>query len=94
MHRERIYSTPVWRGAAPRYDTVLVETDAELPGMRGMTIGRVFLFFSFMFQDVNYSCALVHWYSTVGTEPDEDTGLWVVKPEYKDRKSTRLNSSH
>ncbi|KAF8477627.1 hypothetical protein DFH94DRAFT_634469, partial [Russula ochroleuca] len=28
-------------------------------------------------------CALVHWYSLVGSEPDEDTGLWVVKPEFE-----------
>ena len=83
MYRERIYSTPIWRGAAPRYDTVFIDTDPELPGMRGMTVGRVFLFFSFTFQDVHYPCALVHLYSTVGTEPDEDTGLWVVKPRYE-----------
>ena len=82
MYRECIHSTPIWRGAAPRYDTVFIETDAELPGMRGMTVGRVFLFFSFTFRDAHYPCALVHWYHTVGTEPDEDTGLWVVKPKY------------
>ena len=83
MYRERIHSTPTWRGAAPRYDTVFFETDPELPGMRGMTVGRVFLFFSFTFQDVHFPCALIHLYPTVGTEPDEDTGLWVVKPKYK-----------
>jgi hypothetical protein len=83
MYREQIHSTPIWRGASPRYDTVFVETDPELPGMRGMTIGRVFLFFSFTFRDAHYPCALVHWYPTVGTEPDEDTMLWVVKPKYK-----------
>ena len=81
MYRERIHSTPTWRGAAPRYDTVFFETDPELPGMRGMTVGRVF--FSFTFQDVHFPCALIHLYPTVGTEPDEDTGLWVVKPKYK-----------
>ena len=54
------------------------ETDPELPGMRGMTIGHVFLFFSFMFQDVHFPCALIHLYPTDGTEPDEDTGLWGV----------------
>jgi hypothetical protein len=47
-----------------------------------MTIGRVLLFFSFVFQDVRYPCALVHWYSLAGTEPDEDTGLWIVRPEF------------
>jgi len=83
MYRERIHSTPIWRGAAPRYDTVFVETDPELPGMRGMMVGRVFLFFSFTFRDAHYPCALIHWYPTVGTEPDKDTGLWVVKPKYK-----------
>jgi len=83
MHQEHIHSTPIWQGAAPCYDTVFVETDPELPGMRGMTIGCVFHFISFTFQDVHYPYALIHWYSTIGTEPDEDTGLWVVKPEFK-----------
>jgi hypothetical protein len=39
-------------------------------------------FFSFTFWDVHYPCALIHWHSTVGDEPDEDTRLWVVKPEF------------
>jgi hypothetical protein len=81
MYRERIRSTPMWRGESARRDTVFVETDKELSGMRGMTIGRVLLFFSFVFQGVHYPCALVHWYSLAGTEPDEDTGLWIVRPE-------------
>ena len=83
MYKEHIRSTPLWQGESARRDTVFVETDKELPGMRGMTIGHVFLFFSFMFRDVHYPCALVHWYSLVGTEPDEDTGLWVVSPEFE-----------
>ena len=62
--------------------------------MRGMTVGRVFLFFSFTFQDVYYPCALVHWYSTVGSEPDKDTGLWVVKPEYKTNGHQRMAIVH
>jgi hypothetical protein len=83
MFQERIRSTPVWRGVSARRDTVFVETDKGVPGMRGMTIGRVLLFFSFIFEDVPYPCALVHWYSLVATEPDEDTGLWVVRPEFE-----------
>jgi hypothetical protein len=94
MYRERIRSTPMWRGESARRDTVFVETDKELPGMRGMTIGRVFLFFSFTFQDVCYPCALVHWYSLVGTEPDEDTGLWVVRPEFGTRGRSSLAVVH
>jgi hypothetical protein len=33
-----------------------------------------------------YQCALVHWFSGVGTEPDEDTGLWEVKLEFNDNE--------
>ncbi|KAI0654965.1 hypothetical protein C8Q70DRAFT_924539, partial [Cubamyces menziesii] len=27
-------------------------------------------------------CALVEWFSPVADAPDEDTGLWVVEPDY------------
>lgn len=94
MHREHIRSTPVWRGEYPRYDTVFVETDRELPGMGGLTVGRVFLFFSFTFQDVLYPCALIHWYSLVGLEPDEETRFWVVKPDFKANGSRSLAVVH
>ena len=40
---------------------------------------HIFLFFSFQHNDKNYSCALVQWYSHVSSEPDEDTGFWMVK---------------
>ncbi|KAH8979145.1 hypothetical protein EDB86DRAFT_2814988 [Lactarius hatsudake] len=83
MYRERIRSTPNWRGEYPRHDTVFVETDAELSGMRGMLVARVLLFFSFFFRDQHYPCALVHWLIPVGDEPDDDTGMWVVRPEFK-----------
>ncbi|KAH8994183.1 hypothetical protein EDB86DRAFT_3064749 [Lactarius hatsudake] len=76
MYRERIRSTPNWRGEYPRHDTVFVETDAELSGMRGMLVARVLLFFSFFFRDQHYPCALVHWLIPVGDEPDDDTGMW------------------
>ena len=53
-----------------------------VPGMRGLLVARVYLFFKFSFAGVDYPCALVHWYTTVGTDPDSSTGLWVVEPEY------------
>jgi hypothetical protein len=31
-----------------------------------------------------YPCAFIKWYTFVGTEPDEDTGCWVVKPDIQD----------
>ncbi|KAF8184554.1 hypothetical protein K438DRAFT_2160896, partial [Mycena galopus ATCC 62051] len=82
MHRERIRSNPNWHGAYARHDTVFVETDSERPGMEGMVIGRVLLFFSFTAATgVEYSCALIHWFSPHGNAPDPDTGMWVVTPE-------------
>jgi hypothetical protein len=82
MYRERIRSHPNWHGEHPRRDTMFVEINAELDGMPGMAIARALLFFSFRFDDTYYTCALVHWL-TPGNEPDEDTGLWVVQPEFE-----------
>ncbi|KAJ7078723.1 hypothetical protein B0H15DRAFT_1025784 [Mycena belliarum] len=80
MYREQIRSNPRWHGAYPRRDTVFIDVDPELPGMLGMIIGRVFLFFSFTHDDTYYRCALVHWFPRATR--DDDTGLWVVTPEF------------
>jgi hypothetical protein len=45
MYRERIHANPKWRGEYARHDTMFVETDADLDGMRGMAICRALLFF-------------------------------------------------
>jgi len=50
--------------------------------MHGMTIGRVLLFFSFWYEEVHYPCAFVNWLTLRGDQPDPDTGMWVVEPEY------------
>ncbi|KAH9954257.1 hypothetical protein BJV74DRAFT_880185 [Russula compacta] len=81
MYRECIRSNPNWRGEYAQRDTMFVETNADLDGMQGMAIGCALLFFSFTFRDCYYPCALVHWL-VPGDEPDEDTGLWVVQPEF------------
>ena len=33
----------------------------------------------------NMPCALVNWFVLDGDEPDEATGMWVVRPEYEGR---------
>ena len=80
MRRERIRAVPAWRRGPPRYDTVLISTDREREGMLGLDVARVHLFFSFSFGDVKYPCTLIDWYDRVADTPDEDTGMWVVKP--------------
>jgi len=86
MYREVIRSTPWWaKGevAGPRRDCVFVDGgEPDKLGMQSLLVARVYLFFRFSYADVEYPCALVHWYSTVGTEPDGSTGLWVVEPEF------------
>ncbi|KAF8217294.1 hypothetical protein K438DRAFT_1914649 [Mycena galopus ATCC 62051] len=62
-----IQLNPNWHGYARR-DTILI--DVGSPTMGGLVIGRVHLFFSFVFAERSYEYA-----------PDPDTGMWVVEPE-------------
>ena len=50
--------------------------------MKGMVIGHVRLFFSFTSGRTHYPCTLVEWF-TPKDEVDEDTGMWVVTPEFE-----------
>ena len=85
MYRERIRATPAWnRGesSVPRYDCVLVQVSPEDNGFRSMQAARVQRFFSIKHNNDTIPCALIEWYETVGSAPDETVGMWVVKPEY------------
>lgn len=84
MRNERIHATKSWRKGPPRYDCIFVETDPDAPGMAGLDIARVYLFFSCTFNGVKYPCALVHWFSRVGQSADPGTGMWIVEPDFTD----------
>ena len=64
------------------FDTIFVEMDLDMPGMLGIDIAQVHIFFSFKYNGAEYHCALVDWFSCVGDTPDEDTGMWVVECDY------------
>ncbi|KAI0245225.1 hypothetical protein BJV78DRAFT_1277481 [Lactifluus subvellereus] len=81
MHREHIRATSAWRQGPARYDCVFVNTRPHLNGMRALDVGHVWCFFSFEYHNTTYPCAVVHRYSLIGEECDEDTGMWMVKPE-------------
>ena len=51
--------------------------------MHGLDVARVLFVFSFFFQEEEYQCALIHWFSHVDSEPDENIGIWVVEPEFE-----------
>lgn len=84
MRSERIRAVDSWRDGPARRDCVFVNTDATAKGFRGLDVARVRLFFSFTEDGISFPCALVQWFSRVGDEPDEDTGMWVVKPDIVD----------
>ena len=92
MYREVIRSTPFWpRGDIPglRWDCVFVDVgNSENPGMKGLLVAHVYLFFKFTHNGVVYPCVLMCWYST-SEELDASTGFWVVQPE-----STRRGTRH
>ena len=59
MRWERIRSCPLWRGKAPRRDCAFVVEDEDKPGMHGMNVARIQLFFSFKYNGKEYPCALL-----------------------------------
>ena len=61
LWHKQIRSMPNFFGH-PRYDTVFVVVDDSQPGMEGMEIGHVLLFFSFEYRHKNFSCALINWF--------------------------------
>lgn len=94
MYHERFRSAPAWQGDYARRDTVFIVTDSELPGMLGMCIGRILLLFSFVHDGSYYPCALVHWFTPVNDTVDDETGLWVVKPEFTGNGQRNLAVVH
>jgi hypothetical protein len=84
MHYERIHAIDSWRKGPARYDCIFAVTDPDVPGMRGLDVARVRLFFSFTFNGIKYLCALVHWYSCAAESADSGTGMWVVEPDSAD----------
>ncbi len=82
VRQEVIRAAPSWLKGMPRYDCIFVNSNNELDGMRGMEIARAICFFSFVYLGITYPCVLVHWFSRISEEPDEDTGMWMVTPDF------------
>jgi hypothetical protein len=82
MYRQRIRCNPSWYGHTRR-DTVFVVQDEGRPGMAGLLVARIHLFFSFV-DDVDgetVPCALVSWFVPASNHRDPDTGMWIVEAE-------------
>ncbi len=84
MWCEWIWAVPTWCDGPRRDDCVFAVTNKSLKGMHGLDIAHIRLFLSISYHGTTYPCALVHWYSRVGDEPDEKTGMWIMQPDYHD----------
>ncbi|KAI6008013.1 hypothetical protein EDC04DRAFT_2871558 [Pisolithus marmoratus] len=73
MHSEHIQSMPSWRKGPAWYDTVFLEKDQDIP---------VFAFFSFIYNSVRYPCVLIQWFTTILDQAQEDTGMWIMEPDF------------
>ena len=94
MRHEVIRSTPCWRNEDQRRDCVFVERDAEAPGMRGLDVVRVLAFLSFVVDGIEYPSALVQWFTRVGEELDDLTGMWMVQAEVSEDGSPVVSIIH
>ncbi len=81
MHQEHVWAVSSWRNSEGRFDTVFIKGH---PGVRTITTGLIIRcvqqFFSFYLVNRHHSCAIVHMFKFVGDKPDEEIGLWVVRP--------------
>ncbi|CAK5264834.1 unnamed protein product [Mycena citricolor] len=91
--RERIRASPSWRRGAARHDCVFVEGNDAL-GFRGLMAARVQLFISFKYRRIDYACAVVNWFSTIGDQPCPDMGMWMVEPDLDARRRRVLDVIH
>jgi hypothetical protein len=94
LYRESIRCTPCWQTGGitgRRRDCIILNTGSDVPGMRGLDIARVHLFFSFKVEDELFPCALVHNFFKSFDDPDPDTGMWIVEPDL-DREGYRVMS--
>ena len=97
MYCETIRSAPRWKSGGttgPRRDCVFLNNGSDEPGVKGLEIARVCLFFSFEAEEQVYPCALVHHFHKTYTDPDPDNGMWVVEPEYVADKSRSMSVIH
>ncbi|KAG6328870.1 hypothetical protein ID866_10219 [Astraeus odoratus] len=83
MHCDIICATPSWCNGPAHYDCVFVENGGvDEDGFRGVLVARVLSFLSFTYREEEHVCTFVEWFLPVDEEPDEETGMWIVAPEF------------
>ena len=62
--------------------------------MWAFDIARILSFFSFRYQSELYECAIIQWFDKIGDVPDEDTGMWMVRPSSLPNHTPHLTIIH
>ncbi|KAI6116490.1 hypothetical protein F5141DRAFT_987626, partial [Pisolithus sp. B1] len=44
--------------------------------------------------NTSYPCVLIHWFDHIADEPDELTGMWMVKPSFVKDGTKNLSVIH
>ena len=94
MFRECIRAVDSWQHGPGRHDCVFIQHDPDQPGFQGLYVARVCHFFSIRHDKVYFPCALVSWYSTIGTMPCADTGMWKVQPNFDNTGNFAMSIIH
>ncbi|KAG6329487.1 hypothetical protein ID866_9603 [Astraeus odoratus] len=83
MHYDIINTTPSWHNSPACYDCVFLENGgAGEDKFRGLLVARVLSFSSFTYREEEHACTFVEWFLLVDKEPDEETSMWIVTPEF------------
>ena len=94
MFRERIRAVQSWRGGPARRDCVFIDHDPSVEGFQGLLVARVHSFLLLKDKKFTYPCALVMWFSTVGTSPCPQTGMWMVEPDFDSTGNRAMSIIH
>ena len=62
--------------------------------MRAYDVTCVLAFFSFTFKGTYFPCAVIRGFDKVGDGPDENTGMWVVRPACLPNHALKLAVIH
>jgi hypothetical protein len=91
---ECICVVKLWRKGPGHYDTIFTNTDPSVEGMCSLDVTHVQLLFSFSHNDngTQYPCALIHWFSCMGDSPNDNTCMWMVKPDTSDDDNEPITS--
>ncbi|KAF8261622.1 hypothetical protein EI94DRAFT_1773380 [Lactarius quietus] len=84
MHHKRIRSAVSWHSGQPWHDCIFIENSdsPDAPGFKSLLVAQVYLKLLKLKCQNTDACTLIHWFSTVGDAPDDESTMWIIKPDY------------